>query len=37
MPAHMNKKLKEAQSQKVPFMLIAGGLAILGMAAPDQI
>ena len=23
-PAHMNKKIKEAQSQKVPFMLIAG-------------
>jgi len=24
MPAHMNKKLKEAQSQKVPFILIVG-------------
>ncbi len=23
-PAHMNKKIKEAQGQKVPFMLIAG-------------
>jgi threonyl-tRNA synthetase len=23
-PAHMNKKIKEAQTQKVPFMLIAG-------------
>jgi threonyl-tRNA synthetase len=23
-PAHMNKKIKEAQNQKVPFMLIAG-------------
>jgi len=24
MPTHINKKIKEAQSQKVPFILIVG-------------